>query len=339
MNIKAIILAGGKGERFWPKSREGSPKQCLDLWGGHTMIEQTVDRILPVVGEGNVIISTGEDVEPVLRNYVPDEEYAIEPMGRNTAASIGLSCLKVEPETIVIILPSDHLIKAVKEFQEDLKLCVEKSKDDKIVVLGIKPARPATGYGYIKLGKRIENKVFEVEAFVEKPDKKKAQAYVKSKGYLWNAGMFISKASVMLDAIKKHMPELHRGLVKIKEAEFDPRVAKDVFSKLENISIDYGVMEKADNLLIIEAGFDWDDVGNWSALGRVFDQDENGNVIVGQAKCLDTKDCIIYGDKMVGAIGVKNLIIVNTPDAVLVCDKNDAEKVRELVKRLGEEYR
>jgi mannose-1-phosphate guanylyltransferase len=342
MSIKAIILAGGKGERFWPKSRESSPKQCLDIWGGKTLIEQTAERIIPTVSESGIIISTNPDMEPTMRNFLPQAEYIIEPLPKNTAAGIGLCALKVaasDPETILIILPSDHLIKDAENYRQHISFCVEQAKEGKIAILGITPSRPATGYGYIKLGSKVSDKVFKVEKFVEKPDKKTAEEYVKSKEYLWNAGMFISKAGVMLDAIKRHMPKLYEGLEKIRQSNFNDAEATGVFHSLESISIDYGVMEKEKGLVVVKGDFDWDDVGNWAALGRIFPKNESGNVVLGKFKGVEAKDCIVYGDKLVAAIGVKNLIIVNTPDACLVCDKHQAEKVKDIVKQLEEEYR
>ncbi|WP_026485645.1 mannose-1-phosphate guanylyltransferase [Caldanaerobius polysaccharolyticus] len=348
--ITGVIMAGGKGERFWPKSRIKMPKQFLKLYGDRTMIQQTVDRLKKVMPIKNIFVVTNIDYAEIISDQIPDlptGNILIEPMGKNTAACIGLAALHTQrlgEDSIMVVVPSDHVIKDEETYISVLKSAIEKAKaGDNLVTIGIKPSHPETGYGYIKfrkLTKEIINKnpVHKVEQFVEKPDYDTAVRYVESGNYLWNSGMFIWKTSAILNAIYRYMPELNKALNTIREY-FDTdkieQVLYEEYSKLESISIDYGVMEKAQNVYVVPGDFGWDDVGSWTSIERLYEKDENGNVIRGNVVSVDTKKCIITGsEKLIATLGIEDVIIVDTEDALLICSKDKAQDVKEVLKEL-----
>lgn len=348
--ITVVIMAGGRGERFWPRSRKKLPKQLLSLTGdGKTMIQLTVDRVKSLVEYDNIYIVTNEDFADIISYQLPQlptENILIEPVGKNTAPCIGLAAVhiaKKEKDAVMLILPSDHLIQNEEKFINTLKSGVEMAKkDENILTLGIVPNYPETGYGYINFGNKIdeigENSIYKVTKFVEKPSIEKAQEYMNSGNYLWNSGMFIWKASTILDNIEKYMPDLHKGLKEIensigtyKEAE----VLKNEFNKFESISIDYGIMEHADKIFTIPGSFGWDDVGSWTALERISDMDTEGNVVQGNIISVDTKGCIFQGsEKLIAAVGVENLVVVDTDDATLICAKDKCQDIKKLLSEI-----
>lgn len=350
--IFAVIMAGGKGERFWPKSRMKLPKQLLKLAGDDTMIRATVKRLDGLVNNDDIYIVTGIDYASLISDQLPQvpvQNILIEPMGKNTAACIGLAALHIEkrnPEAVMLVLPSDHLIKNTDKFVKTLKCAIEVAqKGDNLVTLGIKPTRPETGYGYIQFN-QIINKfegrmVYEVKRFVEKPNLETAKKYIESGNFLWNSGMFIWKVSTILKNIEQNMPGLYQGLMKIKEAmgsDEEETVLYQEYSKFESISVDYGIMEKADSIYVVAADFDWDDVGSWTSLERIYEKDEDGNIIRGNIVSLDTRKCIIEGtDKLIATIGVEDLVIVDTKDAILICSKDKAQRIRDLLKKVKEQ--
>ncbi|KKC30219.1 mannose-1-phosphate guanylyltransferase [Caldanaerobacter subterraneus] len=342
--ITGVIMAGGKGERFWPKSRVKMPKQFLNLYGNKTMIQQTVDRLKKIMPVENIFVVTNIDYAAIISEQIPDlptENILIEPMAKNTAACIGLAALhteRLDKDSIMVVVPSDHVIKDEEAYIEILKTAIEKAKaGDNLVTIGIKPTRPETGYGYIKFRKMTKeiingNPVHKVEKFVEKPGYEVAVRYVESGDYLWNSGMFIWKTSSILRAIEKYMPELYKALENIREnfdSEDIERVLYEGYSKLESISIDYGVMEKAKNVYVVPGDFGWDDVGSWTSIERLYEKDENGNVIRGNVVAVDTKKCIITGgEKLIATLGIEDVIIVDTDDALLICSKDKVQNVR-----------
>ncbi len=333
--MKAVILAGGYGTRFWPKSRKNIPKQCLPISSDKSMIVETIERLKPITDE--FYISTGKNLENPLKELLPDVNYIIEPLARNTAAAIGLSAITLG-EGIMFIETSDHAYADPKQYLENLKAGIEMAKQDKIVLIGIKPTFPHTGYGYIQQGDIIEDekiKIYKIKEFKEKPDLKTAESYLKEGNYLWNSGMFISKVSVMLEAIEKHMPLLYKALIKIKESNFDENILKKEFEKLESISIDYGIMEKAENTVVIRGEFPWDDVGDWKAMERIHKKDSNGNIILANHKG-DAKNSIIIGED-IETENIENMIIVDTKDALLVCEKDRCQDVKKIVEKLEKE--
>lgn len=349
--LKAVIMAGGKGERFWPKSRQSLPKQFLSLTNEKTMIQNSIERLSPIISSEDVYIATGEAYSELVKKQLPDvprDNVLLEPVGRNTAACIGLAAIYIErdyPDVVMAVLPSDHLIRDNQRFIDVLKAAVEKAEnEDALVTIGIEPTHPETGYGYIHYGSKDSEindmPVFKVKEFVEKPNLELAKEYLSKGTYLWNSGMFVWKVSTIRKMIKEYMPELHQALEIIKKAmgtELEKKILYSEYSKLESISVDYGIMEKADSIYVIPGDFGWDDVGSWTALERVYEKDDNNNVLKGNIVDLDTENCIVIGeDKLIGTIGVKDLIIVQTEDATLICNKNDAQKVKELLKIIKE---
>ena len=341
--IAAIIMAGGKGERFWPLSRETTPKQCLAIISGKTMLEDTISRLKPLFPIKNIFIATNSQLAQYMKKFVPHANYIIEPIGRDTAACIGLSAIQImrkDPNAIMFIETTDHVYGNPKEYLEHIKVAIELAKENNIVLIGINPTYPSTGFGYIRHGNLLKNrkiKAYKISEFKEKPDLETAKEFLESANYLWNSGVFVSKCSVMLDAIKQHMPQLYSCLSRIQKSIFNDKVIKEEFAKLDKVSIDYGVMEKAHNTVVIRANMHWDDVGDWKAMERINKKDKNGNVVKGKFLGIDTNDCIIYGDNLVAAYGLKDLIIVNSKDAVLVVPKGKAQKVKDLVKAMGME--
>lgn len=348
--ISAVIMAGGKGERFWPKSRQKMPKQLISLTDDcKTMIQLSVERVSKLISEENIYIATGIDYASIISHQLPNIPSAnilVEPMGRNTAPCIGLAAIHIlrkDPNGVMVVLPSDHLIMNDKEFLNTLKSAVSVAKNENnLVTIGITPTYAETGYGYIKTGEKIKNiskqEILEVERFVEKPDKSTAEAYVSSGNYLWNSGMFIWKASTILKNIEMHLPDLYQGLMKIKDNIDKDDIEEILYEEYQNfdsISIDYGIMEKANSVYTIPGNFGWDDVGSWNALERIFDSDNYGNILKGNVISVDTKGCIIESeDKLIATIGVEDLVIVETKDATLVCPKSKCQDIKSLLKQI-----
>ncbi|OGP10840.1 MAG: mannose-1-phosphate guanylyltransferase/mannose-6-phosphate isomerase [Deltaproteobacteria bacterium RIFCSPLOWO2_12_FULL_43_16] len=354
-NIHAVILAGGTGTRFWPLSRERSPKQMLKIFGEDTMIRQTIKRICGLVSEQNISIVTNERLAFDLNLHLEgikrrkdDFKIIAESIGRNTAPAIGLAAVylkKNNPDSIMVVLSSDHSIGNEKAFIDVLKKAIKSAEKGNLVTLGVKPVRPETGYGYIKAGVRNQKSgIRKVEKFTEKPDIKTAQRYLESGNYFWNSGIFVWKVSAILGEIKKYMPLLYSGLLKIEKAlatKNERKIIEEVYSELESQSIDYGVLEKSNKVMVAPADIGWCDVGSWTALDDVLPHDDNGNIIKGNVVDIASKDSIIFSsDRLVATIGLKNMVIVDTPDATLVCEKHRAQDVKKIVdelKRRGKE--
>jgi len=341
-------MAGGRGERFWPKSRRNMPKQFLSLTDdGKTMIQLTVERILPLVEMQDIYISTNKDYAPLVAEQLPNipkENILCEPIGRNTAPCIALGAahiVKKYEDAIMIVLPSDHLIKYSSMFLSALKEgCQLAEGKNSLVTIGIAPDYPETGYGYIKFkGDVCIGTAFEVDCFVEKPTLELAKEYLASDEYLWNSGMFLWKATTILSRFKQLLPDAYDSLLEIQDAigtSMEAEVLNRIFPTFPSISIDYGIMEKSKNIFTIPGTFGWDDVGSWLSLGRIRKTNENGNIINGNVLSINTDNCIIEGsDKLIATIGLEDLIIVDTEDAILICDKmktNDIKKVLENLK-------
>ena len=347
MKKTALIMAGGRGERFWPKSRKNLPKQFLSLTDdGKTMIQLTVERILPLVKMEDICISTNRDYKELVRQQlpeIPEENILCEPVGRNTAPCIGLGAVhmrKKYEDAVMYVLPSDHLIKYTSIFLSTLTDAGEVAEQgENLVTLGITPDCPETGYGYIKfLPDQMLGRAFEVDRFVEKPDLETAKEYVASEQYLWNSGMFIWKVSTILKNLETYLPETYQGLNRIADAigtEEEELVLEKEFSAFQSESIDYGIMEKAKNIYILSGSFGWDDVGSWLAVGRIKKSNEFGNVINGNAITVDTKNCIIQGGKkLIATVGIEDIIVVDTEDALLICEKDSAGNIKKVLENL-----
>lgn len=347
MKRVALIMAGGRGERFWPRSRKNMPKQFLALTDdGKTMIQLTVERILPIVEMEDIYIVTNKDYKELVQKQLPDileENILCEPVGRNTAPCIGLGAihiLKKYKDAIMLVLPSDHLIKYNSMFIKTLKEGCEIAQEGKnLVTVGITPDYPETGYGYIKFNPKIcKGQAFAVEKFVEKPSVEVAKEYLNTEEYLWNSGMFIWKVSSILENMEQFMTEIYHGLLKIKNAigtEEEETVLEKEFMSFSSMSIDYGVMEKAENIYILPGTFGWDDVGSWLAVERIKKTNEFGNIVNGNIITINTRNCIIEGTKkLIATVGLQDLVIVDAEDAILICEKDETTDIKKVLENL-----
>lgn len=349
MKRTALIMAGGKGERFWPKSRASLPKQFLSLTDdGKTMIQLTVERISPIVDITDVYIATNKNYKELVRQQLPDipeENILCEPVGRNTAPCIGLGAVHIAKkyeDATMIVLASDHLIKNNEIFIETFKeACDVAEKGDNLVTIGITPNYPETGYGYIKYdGNCKDGNAYTVEKFVEKPVLEVAKEYLADGHYLWNSGMFIWKVSTILNNFKVLLPESYKALMNIKESvgtADEESVLNIEFMNLEAESVDYAIMEKAQNIFILPGDFGWDDIGSWLAVGRIKKTDEDQNVVNGNVITINTKDCVIEGgEKLIAAVGLRDMVVVDTKDATLIAAKENAGEIKKVLAKLRE---
>lgn len=349
-----VIMAGGRGERFWPQSREATPKHLLPIVGDKPMLAQTVDRVAGVVPRENVFVITTQAQLDGCREACPDlppANVVAEPMGRDTAAATGLAMLLVKqrnPGAAFAMLPADHVIKDTAEYARLLNIAFESAESaDVLVTLGIKPASPETGFGYIQQSgpwKKIGGRdVMAVKRFVEKPDLETAQGYLASGEYYWNAGMFVWRVPVVEAAFRAHAPELYAGLVKLESAAQNAgdwtQALTEVYPTLKKVSVDYALMEKSTNVVVVPATFDWDDVGAWPAIAKHFTPDEHGNVLRGHAMVESgTHNIVVSTDgHLVGVIGVSDLVVVHTPGATLVCPKDRAQEIKTLLERIKQD--
>ena len=343
MNIYAVIMAGGVGSRFWPRSKKKTPKQLLKIFGENTMIQDTVNRLKGIIDPKNIYIITNKlQITGVLTQLpeLPVENIIEEPFGRNTAACIGLASIlisKKDPDAITLILPADHIIDGEEEYHNTL-LSAAKFVDeaDAIVTIGIPPSRPETGYGYIQIDESaVSNGVYKVLTFAEKPNYQTAVRFVDSGDFFWNSGMFIQKIDVILEEMKEFMPDLHDGLMTISDAIGEPdyqEVLTNVYGRLKKISIDYGIMEHSKKVYLIKGNFNWSDVGSWEAVYELSEKDENGNTKVGNVYTEMALDSYVYSpDRLTALIGVDNLIVINDKDALLICRRDRAQDVKKVV--------
>ncbi len=349
MKTTALIMAGGKGERFWPRSRVNCPKQFIDVSGcGKTMIQLTVERILPMVNMEDIYIATNASYKELVQEQLPEipkENILCEPVGRNTAPCIGLGAaymLKKNEDAVMLVLASDHLIKYEDIFRDVLKEAVAIAEEgNNIVTLGITPDCPETGYGYIKKNSTItKGNANAVECFVEKPDRETAMEYLKSGEYFWNSGMFVWKASTVMSSMQKYMPDIYEGLEKISQAigtSKEQEVLVQEFTAMRSESVDYGIMEKAEDIYVLPGQFGWDDVGSWLAVERIKGTDASGNVLAGNTVTVNTKNCIIEAkDKLIATVGLDGIVVVDTPDVTLIGDKIHMGDIKKILEQLRE---
>jgi mannose-1-phosphate guanylyltransferase len=353
-----VIMAGGVGSRFWPLSRKKLPKQFIDLFNtGQSLFQTTYNRLLKLCPPENIFIVTNESYRDILKEQIPDlneEQILGEPHARNTAPCIAYAAFKIskkDPKAVIAVLPSDHLIMDEDNFTHTMEkgyaFC---EKHDHLLTLGIEPTRPDTGYGYIQFSDDTgKDNIYKVKTFTEKPNQELADYFVKSGEFLWNSGMFIWKAKVILEEMKKHIPELYETLKKGNKHYFQPderSFIQKAYELCTNISIDYAVMEKSDNVYVIPASFQWSDIGTWAALHDYSKKDEHENVIKGDTVFLrNTQNCIVYmpNKKMVVLNNVHDLIVVEERDGILlIADKNKEQDIRHVVNdiriRYGEKY-
>ena len=349
MKITAVIMAGGRGERFWPKSRTNLPKQFLSLTSdGETMIQKTIKRLAPLVETEDIFVVTNAAYKQLVHEQLPQlpqENILAEPMARNTAPCIALAAAVIRKkyeDAVMLVLPSDHLIQYEEMYTDTLKQAIRVAEQgDNLVTIGITPTYPETGYGYIKFqrgGEDLPGGVYQVDCFVEKPDLDTAKSYLASRKYLWNSGMFVWKISTITENFRKLMPELYTGMDAMTEAYGTPsfdQVLHDQFAAFPSESIDFGVMEKAEHIYTLSASFGWDDVGNWLALERINQTNEYGNYVTGDVITINTSRSTICGSKrLIAAVGIEDLIVVDTDDAVLICAKDSTQDVKKVIENL-----
>lgn len=328
-------MAGGRGERFWPMSQPHLPKQFLNVFNNTPLIVQTMNRIKNHFKRDERILIVPEELQNITRKYVGRERIVIEPMRRNTGAAICLAAMLLKRDYgdgVMHVMPADHLISPQKHFINALTVGHRLAENGYLVTYGIRPNRPETGYGYIKIGKKLNQfhkiRAFRGAGFTEKPNSKRAKDYVKSKKYVWNSGIFTLRISDILSEIEHFMPRVYRGV-----ADYVRRKKKKYFERIPDVSIDYGVMEKSKKLCVVDGNFLWDDVGSWLALERYFQKDKNDNILIGNVRGLETEHSILYTSGVpLKAYGVKGLIVVVSPHGVLVSKKEKAQDLKQLLK-------
>src|SRR5579872_7144819 len=352
-------MAGGSGTRFWPESRRSKPKQFLTLAGERSLLQQAADRCRPWIPAERMRVVTNADYLTESMRQLPDlarDHILLEPCGRNTAPCIGLAAWQVwqhDPSAVILVTPADHLIRPESEFLATVERAARliEQRPQASVLFGIQPSYPATGYGYIERAEAVANvkgEAWQVNTFREKPDEETARHFLETGGFYWNSGIFVWRAARILELIREFQPEIHSGLARLADRAKTAgwgTAANEEFAKLPSISIDHGVLEPLvarrgshDSVIVIPASFDWDDVGSWQALPKVLGTDSRGNMITGASCQIDTDECVIRStdDHLVATIGLKDFVVVHTPDATLIAPKGDEAALRKLVALLQE---
>jgi len=350
--IAVVVPAGGGGTRLWPRSRRATPKQFLDIVSERTMLQETADRVRALVSPDHLFVITNAQHLAPVREQLPDVPTANivgEPEGRDSAPAIGLMAALLEktlgPNAVMVVLPADHVIPDGDKFRAILTLAAQTARAGWLVTLGIQPTAPDTGFGYIQAGNVIAQdealglSVSQVRQFKEKPAPALAEDYVRAGGYYWNAGMFIATVQTLRSLYKTHLPDMEPGFAQIVDAMGTPQadqVMADVFPTLPKISVDYGIAEKADKVAVIPADIGWNDVGSWGRLADVLASDtSDANIVVGQHVGIDTHGAFIYSpNRLVATIGMEDIVVIDTPDAILICPKHRAEDVKRVVDEL-----
>jgi len=345
----AVIIAGGRGERFWPKSRRSNPKQFLDVFTGTPLIVETVNRVSSKIPLEHIYFITDQAIAQRIHTVLPNvnnENIIAEPMGKNTAAAVGIVAAYLKKKygnPTILMLTSDHLIPDGNSFMKHVKVAATiAEKYNALVTFGIQPTYPETGYGYIKSGKPIQKigsiPAHKVAKFIEKPDIKKANSFIKNPNFSWNSGMFCWTTDTILSAIESYMPQLHKALCQISPAMDQgqwPWILNKIYPALDSIPVDKGIMEKTDNAVVIKSNFEWYDIGSWVTMDKIKPRDISGNVIMGEIEAIDTHNCVLVSEKpLVATIGISDMIIVATSDIVLVCPKDRAQDVKKIVQSI-----
>lgn len=343
--IHAVVLAGGSGSRLWPLSRQHLPKQFLALDGEATLLQTTIDRLSPTIRQQDVLIVTQEahakgEAYQALLPY----QTLYEPIGRNTAPAIALAAAYLTvngADPVMVVLPADHVIKDEARFRAHLQVAIQAAQNGRLVTFGIQPTRPDTGFGYIKAQCADDTMVRKVECFTEKPDLATAEHFLKEGGYYWNSGMFVWRASAILAEIQRHLPTVYQIvesiLAKSRAGATFQQAVEQHFRAMPSVSIDYGVLEKSDRVSLIPCDIGWNDVGSWQAVHEISAQDENGNALQGNVIAVECKNSLIRaGKRLVAAIGVEDLCVIETADAVLISKSDQTQRVREVVDALQE---
>ncbi|MEO0089040.1 MAG: sugar phosphate nucleotidyltransferase [candidate division WOR-3 bacterium] len=350
-NLKryAIIIAGGRGERFWPLSRFRRPKQFLKLFYNESLLKLTKKRITGIIPLRYQKYVVPKDLAKNTKNLLKLKKHnlVIEPQSKNTAIAIALSSLYIKKENnnaLTIVLPADHLIKNQEEFYKCVDFAFQIAREDYLVTFGIPPTYPATDYGYIEINNLIKEennlKSYQVKRFVEKPDYEKAKEFLESKRFFWNSGMFVWKIDYFLKQVEKFMPVLYEDLKLLEKylgTKKERGLLEKIYEKAENISVDYAIMEKAERIVVVKSTFDWDDVGSILALERYYDKDEKNNIKIGNILAWETKNSIFYTkDLPIFSLGIKDLILIKEKDIIFVCDKKEFDKIKSFLKILKE---
>lgn len=350
----AVILAGGSGTRFWPKSLQRRPKQLATLGTNKkTMLEITLDRLDPIIPKERRLIVTNEKQMELTKKVASAScsHFIPEPIGRNTAAALAVAALEIkkqtasDSDTVMLSFHADHIIKDEDLFLESLEESLQVAKEDYLTLIGIKPTKPDTAFGYIKVGNKVSaentSKSYEVSSFFEKPKKDVAENYLKEGGYFWNSGLFVWKNQVFLNELEDKLPETFKKLSSFyeernhKESDFTGETFRDLYESLDDISVDHAILEKSKKIAVTSTSMNWMDVGSWDALPKAFPTDSSGNIVSGDSFLLDTKNCVVESEnKFVATIGLEDLVIVAVDDSVLVCRKDRAQDVKKVVEYL-----
>lgn len=352
--LYVVVMAGGRGRRLWPLSTPERPKQFIEF-NGKSLLERTYDRISPMVEDDRVLVVTGSDKGKLVREdlpNLPEDNVIEEPVGKNTAPCIGLAAALSEKliglsedRSVMAVLPADHLVGREERFRELLESAARVAyEEDRLITLGIDPTRAATGYGYIEAGEDLPGKANarDVISFTEKPDQETAEEFIAAGNYYWNSGTFIWRTDTLLDGIQEHMPDLYEGLERIKAAAGTPNEAETIEGEYESFSgtsIDYGLMEKADNRGVLPASVGWSDLGDWTSFRELLESDEDGNSCYGKVTCRDSENSLVYSEteKPVVGLGLEDVVVVETPEALLVMDDSKAQEVKSVAREFEEE--
>lgn len=353
-NLFALIMAGGSGTRLWPLSRRSHPKQSLQLFGNRTMFQYSVDRLLPLLPPERIyVVTAAEQVELLSEQYpeLPVENFIIEPQGRGTASCIALSAMhlhRANPDAVMVVVTADHYVRDIQNFNNTLRIAIDIAEQGFLVTLGIKPTYSSTGYGYIHQGDALGMihgvPYYDVKQFTEKPDAVVAERFLKQATYLWNSGMFIWQVSTILNEIQNSMPPLHQVIEQLSSAldthQYNTAL-QALWPKLEKETIDYGVMEKASKVAVLAVDFDWSDIGIWDAVMGMHEADGSGNVLLGDVFDQNSHSIMVHSNtqRFIATIGLEDLIIVDTPDALLITRRDQCEQVKGVVDHLKEKGR
>ena len=350
--IYSLIMAGGSGTRFWPRSKTAKPKQYLNLFGNDSLLQSTIKRFSTFTEPDNIYVVSGKSQAAVLEQQttmLPKANLIYEPVGKNTLPCIGLAVMfaeKEDPDGIMVVTPSDHLIENDELFRDTVLAAVKIADErDGIVTIGITPTYPATGYGYVKTAENITGsekiRQFKVERFVEKPNEPTASEYLNQGGFYWNSGLFVFKISVFLEAVKMYAPALYSDLRKIQSDLGNPTFEKTldtIYRAVEGISVDYGIMEHAKNIYLVEGNFIWNDLGSWESVYLTSEKDENGNAGSGESIVVGSKNSYIYSETgLIALVGLDDVIVVQDGNTTLVCKRDKAEEIKKVVDQLKSE--